>query len=324
MTAAAIRRAWAAVAREWNGFFHRPEPVAGLALFRILFGLVLLLNWALLAPDVLTWLGERGVLTAETARRMTGPRLSVFPLLPPGDAWVLAVFAITVLATLGLTLGYRTRTCAVVAFLAIVSIHHRNQLVLHSGDTLLRLISFLLIFSPAGDALSVDRWRRRRAGAAEPAPVLRALWTQRLIQLQVAVLYFATAWWKLSGGAWRDGTAVYYILRLVDFQRFPLPLESLWVDSLAATRLLTWAALAVEFAMALLVWVPAFRYPVLIAGACLHLGLEYTLNIPVFQLLMLACLVLFVPPADVLRAGTRLRGWLGAGPKAPYSVRAGK
>jgi hypothetical protein len=76
--------------------------------------------------------------------------------------------------------------------------------------------------------------------------------------------------------------------------------------------------------MALLVWIPAFRYPVLVAGACLHLGLEYTLNIPVFQVLMLACLVVFIPPADVVRAGSWLRGRRGVRTKAPYSLRTGE
>lgn len=305
------RRVWDAVAREWNAFFHRPEPVNGLAVFRILFGLIVLLNWILFAPDLLVWLGARGVLTPETARRLTGGRLNLFAILPATDGWVLAVFAVAVVAALGLTLGYRTRWCAALTFLTIVSIHHRNPLVLHSGDTLMRLIAFLLIFSPAGDALSLDRRLGRGVDRAD-GPVLRPPWAQRLIQLQVAILYFATAWWKIGSDAWRDGIAVYYVLRLVDFQRFPLPLEWLWIQSPAVTRLLTWTTLAVEFAMALLVWVPRLRYPVLAAAVCLHLGLEYTLNIPVFQLLMLACLVLFVPPWDVVRAGRRLRARLRA------------
>jgi hypothetical protein len=303
------RRVAATVADGWNAFFHRPEPVASLALFRILLGLVLLLNWALLAPDALTWLGERGVLSPQTARRFTGPRLDLFAWMPPSDAWVLGVFLVSGLAALGLTLGYMTRWSALLAFLSLVSMHHRNPLILNSGDSLLRVITFLLLFAPAGAALSVDRWLDRRDGLVGPEPALRAPWALRLIQLQVALLYLTTAWWKLEGAPWRDGTASYYILRLAEFQRFPLPFESLWVESLLATRLLTWASLTVELSMATLVWVPALRYPVLAAAVALHLGLEYTMNIPVFQWLMLACLVTFVPPRDVLRLGRRVRAW---------------
>jgi hypothetical protein len=315
---ARARRAAARAVAGWDAFFHRPEPVTTLALFRILLGLLLLANWALLAPEVLTWLGERGVLSGAAARRLTGEgRLDVFAALPPTDAAVLAVFGATVLASVGLTVGYMTRWSAVVAFVGMVSIHHRNTLVLNSGDTLLRVLTFLLIFSPAGAAWSVDRWLARRGGDPAPGPVLAAPWTRRLIQFQVALLYVSTAWWKLQGASWRDGTASYYVLRLVEFQRFPLPLEPLWVEWLPATRLFTWASLAVELALGLLAWVPAVRYPVLAAGACLHLGLEYALNIPLFQWLMLASLVAFVPPQHLARAGAWLAARAGAPARAP-------
>jgi hypothetical protein len=313
MSAAPWRLA-AAVAAGWEAFFHRQEPVAGLALFRILLGLLLLLNWALLAPDLLTWLGEAGALAPETARTLAGPRLSLFAVVPATDAWTVALFLGTVLATLGLTAGYRTRWSAALTFLGLVSIHHRNPLILHSGDALLRLVTFLLILSPAGETLSVDRWLRRGDGPAGAAPVRRPAWARRLIQLQVSALYLSAAGWKLAGEPWRDGTAVYYVLRLSEFYRFPLPLEDRWIESLAVTRALTWASLAIELALGILVWVPRLRYPVLVAGAGLHLALEYTLNIPLFQWLMLACLVTFVPPDDLVRAGRWLRAHLGRRP----------
>lgn len=303
---ARFRQGWAAIGGRWEAFFHRPEPVTSLAVFRILFGLCLLLNWALLAPDLLTWLGPRGVLGVETARRMTGGRLDLLAWMPPSDPWVVGVFAVAVLGALGVTLGYMTRWSAVLTFLSLTTIHHRNPLILHSGDGLLRMLAFLLTFAPSGAALSLDRWLDRRAGVAGPEPVLAAPWAQRLIQLQVAILYLTTAGWKLAGAPWRDGTAAYYILRLAEFYRFPLPFESHWIESLAVTRLLTWSSLAVELSMALLVWIGPLRYPVLAAAALLHLGLEYTLNIPVFQLLMLTCLVAFVPSRDLVSLGRRV------------------
>ncbi len=310
-----MRRGLRAAARAWARFFHHPQPVEGLALFRILLGAVLLLDWALLAPDALVWLGERGVLSQATARRLLGgARLDVFAVLPAGDAWVLAVVAAAAAGATGLLLGYRTRWSAALAFVGLVSVHHRNPLILNSGDALLRALTFLLIWSPAGDALSLDRRRRRRAGAVEPpGPVLRPPWAQRLVQIQVAVVYLSTAWWKLHGVTWWDGTAGYYVLRLAEFQRFPLPLERLWIESLAVTRGLTWASLGLELAVGVLVWVPRLRYPVLAAAATLHLGLEYALNIPVFQWLMVASLAAFLPPRDVARACA----WLAARAAAP-------
>jgi len=291
----------------WNRFFHHPEPVTGIALFRALWGGCLLANWALLAPDLLTWLGDGGVLARETARALTGPgRLDVFLALPPGDTWVTLVFALTVFASLGLAVGCFTRMSAACAFVGLASIHHRDPLILHSGDTLLRVITFLLVFSPAGEVWSVDRWWARRRGTVAAGPVLRSPWAQRLIQIQIAVLYASTVMWKLLGSRWWDGTAVYYLTRLVEFERFPLP--SLF-DRLWAIRAMTWGALLIEASLATLIWVPRLRYPVLVAGACLHLGVEYAMNVPLFEWLMLAGLTTFIPPADVDALARRVQ-WL--------------
>ena len=43
------------------------------------------------------------------------------------------------------------------------------------------------------------------------------------------------------------------------------------------------------------------RYPVLLAGVMLHLGLEYSMNIQLFQWVMLTALVLFIDPRDFRR-----------------------
>src|SRR5207245_9732155 len=96
-------------------------------------------------------------------------------------------------------------------------------------------------------------------GRLPPGPVLPPPCAQRLIQIQVAVLSASTVGRKLLGPTWRDGTAVYSMSRLVEFERFPLPplFDHLW-----AIRAATWGSLLVEAALATLVWVPRLRYPV--------------------------------------------------------------
>src|SRR5262249_25604681 len=44
----------------------------------------------------------------------------------------------------------------------------------------------------------------------------------RLVRLQIAVVYLATACWKLSGRDWRDGTALYWVLQDPKYQRISL------------------------------------------------------------------------------------------------------
>lgn len=276
-----------------NSFFFRDESPISIAIFRILFGLILLLNAFLLWPDLLVWYGANGLIPVEMAHRLLdGPAWSLlFIENQSNDTLVLGLFFTLVLACLALTLGFFTRLSSIVVFVLIVSFHHRNTAILHSGDTLIRLISFLLIFSPAGRALSLDSFLAKKDSQSTKKMV--SPWAFRLIQLQISLLYVTTALYKLQGSTWRDGTALYYIFRMADFHRFPLPKI---LNSLPLLRVLSWGTIAIELALGTLIWVKPLRYPILVMGIGFHLGIEYSMNIPVFQLLMIACLLSFVRP----------------------------
>lgn len=286
------------VARAWDRFLFRPVSPVPIALYRILFGVLVLLNGLFLLPDATAFFGDHGVLPLAEALRITGGgRINVLAWLPPGPFWLYAFFAVYLLASVCLTVGFFTRLSAAVAFVCLVSLHHRNMMVLNSADTFLRLASFYLVFSAAGRALSADRWLRIRRGVEPPgAPAPAAPWAQRLIQVQLAVAYLATVRWKLDGHTWVDGTAVYYATRLQEFGRFPVPYL---FDHLWTVKLMTWGTLLVEFALGALVWFRDLRYPVLLAGLGLHLGLEYSMTIQLFQWVMISAYVLFVDPRDL-------------------------
>jgi len=291
--------------RYWNRFFFAPCPPTAIALYRILFGILVLADIALLWPDLMVWYGEKGAVTLETALRTAqGTRLNLFPLLPPGDLWVQLFFAVVVLFAFFLTIGLFTRVSSVIVFVGLISIHHRNLFIINSGDGLLRITGFLLMFAPCGAAISVDRMRRIRKGIQSPEPTLHSPWAQRLIQIQLAIAYFSTFYWKTQGSMWIDGTALYYVSRLSEFQRFPVPFlfENLWLIKLA-----TWFTLLAEFALGVLVWIKEFRYYVLAAGVLLHLGIEWSMNIPLFEWIFIAAYITFIEPAHLDKSWQWLR-----------------
>lgn len=276
----------------WNRFFFQPIPAYSLGAFRIAYAAVLLVILALLLPDVPIWYGEDGVLPAANVGVMLSPpRLSLLTWFPRSELAVYAIFGCAMLAAAALLVGFWTRWASIAVWACVVTLHHRNVYLLNSGDHLLRDLSFLLMFAPAGAALSLDRRRRIRRGVESPGVPMIVPWAQRLLQLQICILYFDSVLWKVAGSHWLDGTAAYYVLNLDEFKRFPVPaiLTTLWFS-----RLATWFALATEMAMATLVWVRPLRRYVLCAGIVLHLGLEYAMNIPLFQWVVLASYFLFL------------------------------
>ena len=289
----------------WNHFFFGKEPVEGIAVFRICFGLVLIVSALFLLPGFSDWFGSHAIVQASTAATFTGPgRLNLFSWLGDSENTAYFIYATHLAAVVGLTLGFFTQTSAVVAFVTLVSLHHRNPLILNSGDTALRVILFLLIFSRAGDAFSLDRWRELRRGRASGPPAPQMPWAQRLIQLQICLMYLATACFKLQGEAWSQGDAVYYSSRLWDFERFPVPCL---YDSLWAMQGVTWVSMAIELALGTVVWVKERRASILISGLLLHLSIEYAMNIPVFQWVMISLLVALVAPKDMRYLTTKMQ-----------------
>jgi len=289
----------------WNDFWFTPQSASVMGLFRILYGLHVIEYCVLIAPDLLTWFGARGVLSQQTAWNIMGlPCINLIGYWNLSDPQIQVFFGVFFIAAVCLTLGLFTRTSALLVYLGLVSFHHRNTFIINGGDVLLKLCAFYLIISAAGAAFSIDRLIRKCREGNQQQPVLASIWPQRLLQIQIALIYMHAFFSKLDGATWLNGTAVYYTMKQVEFTRFSIPFVS---DSLPLSRMLSWGTLLVEFAMWALVWFKQLRYPILLATLGFHLGLELTMNLPIFETLMMACLVVFIFPEDLDRWITQIK-----------------
>jgi len=295
----------------WNSFFFAEESPTPIALFRIIYGVLVISTLVLLYPDWLNWFGTHAWTSLSTMNTLEpGTRLNLFKIIPQRDAWIEAFFWLFLGSAILLTVGFLTRLNNVLVFLCLTSIQQRDLFITHGGDTFLRVAGFFLIFAPAGAAFSIDRLIRIRRGkeGAEIKP--RAPWAQRMIQFELSLLYFATFCWKIEGVPWIQGTALYYVYHLDELQRFPVPI---WLESPAVLRIGSWLALALEFSLGVLIWVKELRYYLLALGLLFHLWLEYSLNVPMFQWDILSAYVLFIEPTDLTRAWNWVCKFLPAG-----------
>lgn len=286
--------------KAWNTFFLEKQSPLPIALFRIAYGVLVIATLFLLRPDWLTWYGPHAWISLSTMQTIEpGRRLDLFTIIPQTDGWITAFFWIFLSSAILLTAGLFTRINSVIVFLCLVSIQQRNLFITNSGDTFLRVTGFFLMFAPAGAVLSVDRlirvWRGKEGSVAPP----RSPWAQRMIQIELALLYFAAFCWKAKGPLWLHGTALYYVYHLDALKRFPVPA---WLLRPTTLKLGTWSALALEFSLGVLIWIKKLRYVLLAVGLLFHLFLEYSLNVPLFQWDVLSAYILFVDHADITRA----------------------
>lgn len=287
----------------WDRFWFSPTSVATLAVLRIAFGLIMV-AWAIaIAPHALDFFSANGVLATHPA---TGTRWGLLALFR-SDAAVIAVLTLLFVSAACLTAGYRTRIAAVVAWVALISLTRRNPFLFNAGDALLRNFALFLALAPAGEALSMDRWRRGRTEFWTFPQ--RAPWVVRLFQIQVSAVYLFTVWAKARGERWFAGTAVSESLRVGDLLRVRLP-DAL-TDSVLLANLLTYGTLAVELSLALLIWNRRWRPYVIAAGIALHGFIELTFALGFFSMVMIASYISFVPEDSMElflgRVRTRLR-----------------
>ena len=142
----------------WNDFFFLKQSLVPTALFRIVYGTLVIVTVWLLRPDWFNWYGTHTWLSLPTALKLEpGPRLNLFSIIPQTDTWIAAIFWIAIGSAVLLTIGLFTRASSILVFVCLNSIQQRNLYITHGGDTFLRLAGFFLIFAPAGAALSLDR-----------------------------------------------------------------------------------------------------------------------------------------------------------------------
>ena len=286
----------------WLKFWFDPQSPTPVALFRICFGILLLLSILIhVGSDVFLWYGPHSPIPLQAIKSYwwwNEPHFDMLMLVPYTNQGVLGFFALYVVACICLTVGFYTRYAAIFVSLTLISMHNHQPFNINGGDSMMRLISMYLVFSEAGQAFSVDRLIKRyrdptfgENSRTQPVAPLG----QRMIQVQLAIAYAVTFFHKVSGPQWWDGTAVYYALRLDDMMNFTLPLL---FDNMFVCKLLTWFTLVIEFALFTLIWVKDLRYFVLAAGACLHLGIDFAMQLPVFEWTFITSYLTFVDPRE--------------------------
>ena len=265
------------------GWIETPIDPRPLALFRLWFGFLCLVNLVLLWPDMHMWFGNDGVLPQQLHQSLNSEfRVSFYTLAGYQD-WVIAAMRVSgVLGSIGLMIGLFPRASAFLLWMMASSYSWRNSGILHSGDSLIRIACFFLMFARSDGAFSLRSkiFPKNFGPSNRNCSWLIPAWPQRILQLQLCIVYLVSAVVKYKGSMWRDGTAVGMVLQLSEFERFPIP-DFLMTPFGSAVA--TYFTLGFEFLFPFLVWLPRFRIPMLLFGLMLHGGLEWTMNVQMFQ-----------------------------------------
>ncbi len=293
-----LKQLWQA----WDKFWFVDESPIPVALFRIILGLMVLQFCWGISADVVPFFGQHAMVSPETSATWFGPpKFNLFAYFP--SVHISTFYWLLVASATCLAIGLFSRISAFAAYVLLLSFQSQNNLAIYNILELLFLMAFCLTFSRAGAALSVDRllgiWLpgKPEFGPAKPGSIIG----QRMIQLQLILIYWGAFSSKLQGTTWMDGTAIYYATHSMMFQQLQFANLHLF-DQVWLCQILSWSTLVLEFMLITLIWVKELRYPLLLVGLCFHTGMELSLSIPLLQPIMVSGYITFVDPADLTAA----------------------
>ncbi len=137
------------------------------AVIRIGFGLTWLLFLLREFPHRQELYGPDSPWSWELAEQLVAAN-DAFTVLLWSDSrvWFEAVYALAVLFSLLLLLGWRTRTMSVLFMVGVLSLQNRSVFMGDGGDNVLHLMAIYLVFTRCGRVWSLDARRARRAAEA--------------------------------------------------------------------------------------------------------------------------------------------------------------
>lgn len=282
----------------WTRFWFEPQSPLPVSVFRIFFGINMMISLLVVfRRDFLIFYGTNAVFpTAAIDVHQWHNSLMVFDLLlllPADDGVRIGFLYFSGFMAFLVMIGFATRFSTIILFLCYLSLCNHFPIVLMGGDNFARLICLFLCFAPCGERVSVDALLRRNHQHKKFAP-----WAQRMIQVQLCIIYLVNVLYKLAGPQWRDGSAVYYATRLLDYTRVSIPD---FLDVPIASRVLTWMTLILESLFVFAFWIvnKRLRYVMLALALIFHLGLDFTFSLGVFEWYFIATLILFVEADDL-------------------------
>jgi predicted DCC family thiol-disulfide oxidoreductase YuxK len=316
VSARAGRNASAAMGQAWSRLWFQQQPTTPLELVRIGVGAALLIYYGMASFHLLEFWGDGGLM----------PRALVFRDI---DVWMQSIFfyftspwqwiafdALFLFCCAAFTVGWRTTWVKWIVLIGHISFVHRNSYLIYGVDKIVSALLLILCVAPVGRAISLDRVRAvrraKRAYLDAVLPPFTSRWAgacTRLMQIQMAVLFFYSGVSKMQGERWWDGQALWWVFSMNEYYNgFLLDLfaRHFWLVNVA-----TYATILIEIAYPFLIWQRTTRPYLLIAAIFLHLQFAVLLGLFYFSFVMSMGHISFVRPEWLHRLGEAWKRSMG-------------
>ena len=312
-----VRDVLAALNRAWSEFWFQSSPTTPLEITRIGVGAAMLLHYAMATPFLFDFWGEGGWLPRTVVvENSTNPWIqSLFFYFTAPWQWV-AFHGLFLLCCAALMVGWRTSWIKWIVLVGQISYDYRNPTIFYGVDKILACLLLIMCVAPIGRAMSLDRVRAVRTAKLEKLdarpPQYSSPWAGaciRLMQIQMATLFFYSAIAKLKGDDWWEGDAIWIVFTAVEhYNDFMLRLlaSQYWISNVAS-----YGTILIEIAFPFLIWQRGTRPYLLAAAIFLHFQFAVLMGLFYFSFVMVMGHMSFVRPEWLARLGAAWKRKIG-------------
>jgi len=302
------REAFAGLNRAWSQLWFQSTPTSPLELARMGVGAALLFHYAMATPYLFEFWTDAGWMPQALAMTIKDPwSQSLFYYFTA--PWQLVVFHILfLLCCAAFMLGWRTSWVKWVVLIGPASYDYRNPILNYGVDMVLSYLLLILCLAPIGRAMSLDRVRAVRAAKRNNLEATLTRYASpwagaftRMLQIQMAVLFFYTGVSKIKWEEWRNGDAIWLVFSTADYYNsffLSVLAHHYWIGVAAAH-----ATIFIEIAYSFLIWQQRTRPYLLAAAIFLHFMFATTLGLVYFSFIMVMGHMSFVRPEWLQRLG---------------------
>lgn len=276
----------------FSGFFEL--DLRSVALLRICTAILIITDLLIRFGDLEAHYTDAGVVPRSLSTlKLADGFWSIYSLTDDPRA-IAFLFLLNGLMAIALLVGWRSRWVAFGCWVLLVSLHYRNGMIQHGGDTTLRLLLFWGIFLPLGARYSIDS----ALNTGKQLPNRLTCTATFSYTLQICFIYWFASLWKASSVWWVEQKGVYYALNVdtyaTDFANWLLSFPTL-------LPILNLATLLIEICGPLLLFIPSkshrspARLVAVVLFILLHLGFSLPLNLGIFPWVSAASWLAFIP-----------------------------
>lgn len=209
------------------------------------------------------------------------------------------IFHLGIIAALLFTLGYKTRLISIINFIFLYSLHQQNPIILDGGHNIMIITLIYLFFVKTNAYFSIDKFINSTKKKENLYVNIVHNFGVLSIIIQFCILYLNSALYKVMGEYWQNGTAIYYILQVDEFN---LPwLTDLIISSDILIVFITYSTILLQIAFPFMLLNKFTKYIALSLIVPLHLAIAFAMGLITFSLTMIIMDMILISDGDYKR-----------------------